>query len=122
MKKLNLIKFHGSLSAEDQRLAILRANSVKQGFINVILATPIADSSVTLHNLSMVLDSGLIKLLEIDSRTKLEILRKFWPTTTHRLKGWGTLGVQGTVFKSSSRLNTPPTMGPAVASTKLVVF
>ena len=72
-KKIDVIRLHGSLSPEAQRIA-LQKSSVQR----IILATNIAESSVTLDGVDTVIDSGLVKIIKQDVRTgfsRLEISR-----------------------------------------------
>ena len=72
-KKIEIISLHGSMQLEDQRNALKK--SARQ---RIILATNIAESSVTLDGVNTVIDSGLVKIMKHDLRTgfsRLELTR-----------------------------------------------
>lgn len=61
---IDLVPLHGSLGIEDQRRALQKGARQR-----VILATNIAESSVTLDGVNTVIDSGLAKNMKQDYRT-----------------------------------------------------
>ncbi len=67
---MKISKLHGSLDLADQE-NILRSQSPAE----IILSTNIAESSVTLQNVNYVVDSGLVKLLDLDPSSGQEFLR-----------------------------------------------
>lgn len=72
-KKIEVITLHGSLPLEAQRIALQKSSAQR-----IILATNIAESSVTLDGVDTVIDSGLVKIMKQDLRTgfsRLEISR-----------------------------------------------
>lgn len=72
-KNIELITLHGSIPLEAQRKALQISTSQR-----IILATNIAESSVTLDGVNTVIDSGLVKIMKQDLRTgfsRLEISR-----------------------------------------------
>ncbi len=72
-KKIELIILHGSLPIEAQRKALQKSISQR-----IILSTNIAESSVTLDGVNIVIDTGLVKILKQDLRTgfsRLELSR-----------------------------------------------
>lgn len=62
---------YGNLSAAQQRKAI---SPMKDGGRKVVLATPIAETSLTIEGIRIVVDSGLHRKLVFDSRTGLSHL------------------------------------------------
>lgn len=56
---------HGSLSLDQQRLAITSSEQERK----VVLATDIAESSLTINGIQVVIDSGLTRKPEFDPRT-----------------------------------------------------
>lgn len=72
-KNIEVITLHGSLPLEAQRIALQKSSAQR-----IILATNIAESSVTLNGVDTVIDSGLVKIMKQDLRTgfsRLEISR-----------------------------------------------
>lgn len=63
---------HGSLSTEEQDLAIARS---APPFRKVVLSTDIAESSITVEGVSVVVDSGLARVPRFDPRTGMTRLR-----------------------------------------------
>lgn len=70
---IEIVALHGSLSLDAQRKALQQSSAQR-----IILATNIAESSVTLDGVNTVIDSGLMKIMKQDLRTgfsRLEISR-----------------------------------------------
>jgi ATP-dependent helicase HrpB len=67
---LAVLPLHGDLPAEQQDAALLRGERRK-----VILATNVAETSVTVEGISGVVDTGLARTLEFDSGVGLDRLR-----------------------------------------------
>lgn len=66
-----VLPLYGNLSPEQQRKAIAPSPS---GSRKVVLATPIAETSLTIEGVRTVIDSGLCRSLVFDSRTGLSHL------------------------------------------------
>ena len=62
---------YGNLPPEKQRLAIAHS---KEGERKIVLATPIAETSLTIEGVRIVVDSGLCRKLVYDARTGLSHL------------------------------------------------
>lgn len=62
---------YGNLPPEKQRLAIVPS---KEGERKIVLATPIAETSLTIEGVRIVVDSGLCRKLVYDARTGLSHL------------------------------------------------
>ncbi|MCV2884346.1 ATP-dependent helicase HrpB [Aestuariibacter sp. AA17] len=60
---MSLHKLHGSLSKEQQKAAIMPA---KAGHRKIVLATNVAETSLTIEGISVVIDSGLEKVAQFD--------------------------------------------------------
>ncbi len=70
---IEIISLHGSLPLEMQRKALQKSSRQR-----IILSTNIAESSVTLDGVNIVIDSGLAKIMKQDLRTgfsRLELAR-----------------------------------------------
>lgn len=66
-----IFPLYGNLLPEQQRLAIA---PMKAGGRKVVLATPIAETSLTIEGIKIVVDSGLHRKLVFDARTGLSSL------------------------------------------------
>ena len=67
----SVLPLYGNLSPADQRRAIM---PVAKGERKIVLATPIAETSLTIEGVRVVIDSGLCKTLVFDQRTGLSHL------------------------------------------------
>ena len=68
---LSVYPLYGNLSSEEQRRAIAPS---KEGERKIVLATPIAETSITIEGVRIVVDSGLCRSLKFDGRTGLSHL------------------------------------------------
>ena len=66
-----ILPLYGNLSPADQRRAILPSG---KGERKVVLATPIAETSLTIEGVRIVIDSGLCRTLVFDQKTGLSHL------------------------------------------------
>lgn len=66
-----IVPLHGQLNLQDQRSAILPVSGQRK----IILATNIAESSLTVQGVQCVVDSGLVRLQQQDTRTGFESLQ-----------------------------------------------
>ncbi len=62
---------HSSLSPEQQRRVFRKT---KVGEWKVVLATNIAETSITIDDITHVVDSGLVKMMSYDSVTNTSML------------------------------------------------
>ena len=70
-KRINIYPLYGNLSQEDQKRAIAPS---KQDERKIVLATPIAETSITIEGVRSVIDSGYCRKLVFDARTGLSHL------------------------------------------------
>lgn len=70
-RDIKVYPLYGNLSAEEQRQAIAPS---KDGERKIVLATPIAETSITIEGVRIVVDSGLCRSLVFDNRTGLSHL------------------------------------------------
>ena len=68
---LYICPLYGQLSVEEQRRAIL---PTKEGIRKIVIATPIAETSLTIEGVTVVVDSGFCRKLVYDPRSALEHL------------------------------------------------
>ena len=65
----HVLPLYGMLSNDEQRRAIMPC---KDGERKVVIATPIAETSLTIQGITCVVDSGLYRTMAFDPRTGLE--------------------------------------------------
>ena len=93
-----VMPLYGNLSSEQQRRAIAPS---RQGERKVVLATPIAETSITIEGVRVVVDSGLCRQVVFDSRTglsHLETVRISRDMATQRMGRAGRV-VEGTCYR-----------------------
>lgn len=74
-KRFDVIPMHSTLSPKDQRRAFVKS---KQGCQKLILATNIAETSVTIPDVVCVIDSGLVREVHQNKRTSTSTLVTTW--------------------------------------------
>lgn len=72
---LQIVLLHSLVPDAEQAQAI---NSAIPGHCKVILATNIAETSVTIPDVSVIIDSGLHRKITYDQRRRLQILQMTW--------------------------------------------
>ena len=95
---------YGNLSLEQQRRAIA---PMKEGERKVVLATPIAETSLTIEGIRIVVDSGLHRKLAFDGRTglsHLETVRISKDMATQRMGRAGRL-TDGVCYRLWTKLS-----------------
>ena len=93
-----VLPLYGNLSPEQQRRAIAPS---RQGERKVVLATPIAETSITIEGVRVVVDSGLCRQVVFDSRTglsHLETVRISRDMATQRMGRAGRVA-EGTCYR-----------------------
>ena len=88
-QKLHALPLHSSVTLEEQRRVFM---PVELGKRKVILATNIAESSITVPDIKYVFDFGLVKQLTADSSTGFESLRLAWISHAAMLQRKGRAG------------------------------
>jgi len=68
---LRVLALHGSLSANEQKRVF---DSAPRGIIKVVLATKVAEASVTIPDVDVVIDSCLVKELEYDMKLQVRVV------------------------------------------------
>ena len=82
---LNIHPLYGNLSPEDQRRAIAPS---APGERKIVIATPIAETSITIEGVRVVIDAGLCRQVVFDARTglsHLETMRISMDMATQRM-------------------------------------
>lgn len=97
-KKCVILKMHSSLSASEQWRAF---QPVKHGIIKIILSTNVAETSITIPDVSYVIDSGRAKEMRFNLETKTRDLVTVWISTASSNQRAGRAGRTGPgkVFK-----------------------
>ena len=73
--RLHVVPLHGQLSGEEQRRAF---DPAPFGMTKLVLATNVAETSLTIPDVVAVFDSGRSKKLAFDEKTQLSALRLGW--------------------------------------------
>eukprot|EP00536_Pseudo-nitzschia_multiseries_P003675 jgi/Psemu1/318225/estExt_fgenesh1_pm.C_570029 len=87
--RFNLIPLHSKLSSADQRKAFLRA---KPGCRKIILSTNIAETSVTIQDVVVVIDCGREREVRRNKRTSTSILVTDWCSKANAKQRAGRAG------------------------------
>lgn len=74
-RRFDVIPMHSTLSPKDQRRAFVKS---KKGCQKIILATNIAETSVTIPDVVCVIDSGLVREVHQNKRTSTSTLITTW--------------------------------------------
>lgn len=74
-ERFDIIPMHSTLSPQDQRRAFLKP---KTGCRKIILATNIAETSVTIPGVVAVVDTGRVREVRVDKRTSTSKLVTDW--------------------------------------------
>jgi HrpA-like RNA helicase len=87
--KLEVIPLHSSLSSKDQRRAFKPAN---KGCRKIIISTNIAETSVTIPDVTCIIDSGLVREIQRDQRTGTQKLVTTWCSKANTKQRCGRAG------------------------------
>ena len=103
-KKLELIPLHSSLNEEEQDRAFKHVEKM-EGRRKVIIATNIAESSITIPDVKYVIDFMLTKELYYDPVSKSESLQLNWCSKASAKQRMGRAGrvAEGLVFRLCSK-------------------
>ncbi|PWN93631.1 P-loop containing nucleoside triphosphate hydrolase protein [Acaromyces ingoldii] len=74
-EKVDLLPLHANLSAEEQRRVFVRA---KAGWRKVVVATNVAETSITIDDVAYVVDLGRVKETRFDANRGLTRLVECW--------------------------------------------
>lgn len=88
-QRLRALPLHSTVTLEEQRRVFM---PVEQGFRKVILATNIAESSITVPDIKYVFDLGLCKQLLADKVTGFQSLCPFWVSRASMMQRKGRTG------------------------------
>lgn len=102
-EKLWVLPLHSTLPKADQELIFKRPPA---GKMKVILGTNIAESSVTIDDVVVVIDSGLIREVSYDPVRHLSVLETCWVSQSSAIQRMGRAGRvrKGKVYRFFSRV------------------
>ncbi len=118
---LKVLQLHGSLRVAEQRLVF--KNFPK--FRKVILSTNIAETSITIDDVSYVIDTGKVKETRYDQQTRCQALVETWVSRANALQRMGRAGrvAKGKCFQlysiKTSLLDMLPYQIPEIQRTSL---
>ena len=84
-----VLQLHGSLSMEDQNKVFQRPPAGKR---KVVLATNVAESSVTIDDVAYVVNSGKLKERRFNSATAVSSLQTHWASAANNKQRRGRAG------------------------------
>eukprot|EP00397_Hematodinium_sp_SG-2012_P004937 GEMP01004952.1.p1 GENE.GEMP01004952.1~~GEMP01004952.1.p1 ORF type:complete len:1077 (+),score=264.62 GEMP01004952.1:159-3389(+) len=103
LEMLWILPLHSSIRLEDQRLVFTRAAIGKR---KVVLATNIAETSITIDDISFVVDGGRVKETSYDAHLKVPTLVTSWTSQASSTQRAGRAGRtrEGICYKIYSRM------------------
>lgn len=87
-RKFDLIPLHSSLSPQDQQ----RIFRMPKGVIRIIATTNIAETSLTIEDAKIVIDSGKMKEMRHDSTRRTNVLEEVWISRANAKQRMGRAG------------------------------
>ena len=87
--RIEVIPMHSSLSSKDQRRAFKPSS---KGCRKIIISTNIAETSVTIPDVTCVIDSGLVREIQRDQRTGTQKLVMTWCSKANTKQRCGRAG------------------------------
>lgn len=99
---LHVLPLHGSLTPQDQRRVFQRA---PRGKVKVVLATNIAETSITIDDITAVVDTGRVKETRFDAYNKMSCLVETWVSRASGMQRRGRAGRvrEGTCYRLFTR-------------------
>ncbi|MGZ3712842.1 MAG: helicase-related protein, partial [Bdellovibrionota bacterium] len=97
-KKFRVLPLHGSLDLQEQKAALQSIPGTRK----IILATNVAESSLTVEGVRLVVDSGLARISQLHPRTgfeSLDLVRASKASSTQRAGRAARMG-PGTVYRA----------------------
>ena len=91
-QRVTVLPLHSALSAAEQRLVFRRA---PEGTLKLVLATNIAETSITIDDVVVVVDCGRVKQQEYDSRRGMSALVETWASAANARQRMGRAGRTG---------------------------
>ena len=91
-EKCSIRQLHSSLPAQEQWLAF---QPVKSGKVKIVLATNVAETSITIPDISFVIDTGRVKESRYNSSTRIRELVTVWTSQASSKQRAGRAGRTG---------------------------
>ena len=103
LPRASVYPLHGSMSPQDQKLIFDRPQS---GFRKIVIATNIAESSITIDDIVYVVDSGKAKIKMFDPQKNFATLQPEWISQANAKQRMGRAGrlQPGEVYKMYSKV------------------
>ena len=119
--KLQFLPLYGALSSNDQRKIFARA---PPGVRKIVVATNIAETSVTIDDVRYVIDTGRSKEMGYDSTRGLSVLADAWISRAASMQRRGRAGRTApgacfALFSRKTRANLTPHQPPEMLRTPL---
>ena len=86
---LHVVPLHSSLSSQSQKLIF---NKAPPGLRKVVLATNIAETSITIDDVTVVVDTGRVKEMRYDGLRRMGILEQTWVSQASATQRAGRAG------------------------------
>ncbi|EGZ24053.1 hypothetical protein PHYSODRAFT_481054 [Phytophthora sojae] len=87
-REFELLPLHSSLSAQEQQ----RIFRQRPGVIRIIAATNIAETSLTIDDVKVVIDSGRVKQMSHDAQRRTNVLEEIWVARANAKQRAGRAG------------------------------
>jgi ATP-dependent RNA helicase DHX57 len=91
-KKCSILQLHSSLSPQEQWLAF---QPVMHGIVKLVLATNVAETSITIPDISIVIDTGRVKESQFNASTRIRELVTVWTSQASAKQRAGRAGRTG---------------------------
>ncbi len=91
-KKCSILQLHSSLSPQEQWLAF---QPVTYGIVKLVLATNVAETSITIPDISVVIDTGRVKESRFNAFTRIRELVTVWTSQASAKQRAGRAGRTG---------------------------
>lgn len=91
-KKCSILQLHSSLSPQEQWLAF---QPVTNGIVKLVLATNVAETSITIPDISVVIDTGRVKESRFNASTRIRELVTVWTSQASAKQRAGRAGRTG---------------------------
>ncbi|XP_076442712.1 putative ATP-dependent RNA helicase DHX57 [Babylonia areolata] len=88
-EKYNIIPLHSTLSSDEQNRVFSRP---REGVTKIVIATNIAETSITIDDIVYVVDAGRMKEKRYDSSLNMESLETVWVSKANALQRRGRAG------------------------------
>lgn len=114
-----VVALHGSMTAREQDMALSPASPGRR---KVVVATDVAESSLTVPGITAVVDSGLVRQPQLDSRTgltRLVTVATSWASARQRTGRAGRLGPGLAIRLGSAAHQRPDQPTPSIMQVDL---